>query len=341
MINNKDITFVIQGEIYKDIISKSINNIHKFFPGAEVIISTWDGSNLDGIDCPNIILNPDPGCLCHPSNNAQKSNINRQIISTSNGLCQVKTKYAFKLRSDFIINGNNFLSFFERFAAHDNDYSIFTHKVITCCYFTRNPITSSFIFHPSDLALFGLTTDLVSYFSAQPLKESEAYIEDCFGPSLRYTPEQYLFLNFITNNNKKHSVSSRHDLTEPNRIDSLKFILSNFILLNYKQLSIIPQKKHLNIATNPSLFFECIGHKKFVEFYNAHYNTSEKAFFDSNDILFTAYTGIARAQHTLLFISRMPRFYFVRLLKGVLSPQNYDRCKKVYHTILSRIHKYQ
>lgn len=59
MINSKDITFVIQGEIYKDIISESINNIHKFFPEAEIIISTWDGSNLDGIDCPNIILNPD------------------------------------------------------------------------------------------------------------------------------------------------------------------------------------------------------------------------------------------------------------------------------------------
>ena len=61
-----------------------------------------------------------------------------------------------KLRSDFILTGNDFLQFWNEFLNFDRTYQIFEHKLLACTYFARNPSSDMpFPFYPSDLAFFG------------------------------------------------------------------------------------------------------------------------------------------------------------------------------------------
>ena len=61
MINNKEISFVIQGALNPEIYPKITENIQQFFPGAEIILATYAGTNTNGLDHDKIALVEDPG----------------------------------------------------------------------------------------------------------------------------------------------------------------------------------------------------------------------------------------------------------------------------------------
>jgi len=109
-INDSEITFVIQGAVDPDRTSKSIELLKGLFPQSQIILSSWEGTDVSSIDCKNILLNEDPGGAIRfidKKNNVNLDNINRQIVSTLSGLQQVNTKYAVKLRSDNIITSRS------------------------------------------------------------------------------------------------------------------------------------------------------------------------------------------------------------------------------------------
>ena len=99
MIKDCEITFVIQGQVV-DATKKTIASIRKLFPESKVILSTWKGENIDEIFTDKVIENIDVGPTVIEFNKNLKPrtvNINRQIVSTINGLKSVDTKFAVKI----------------------------------------------------------------------------------------------------------------------------------------------------------------------------------------------------------------------------------------------------
>ena len=114
MIESKDISIVVQGAIDIELTTLCLKSIRKILPNSQIILSTWQGSNINDLDYDVLIENKDPGCtVCSKQNG--KNNINRQIVSTISALKAVKTKYVLKLRSDMILTNLNFIKAFIKF----------------------------------------------------------------------------------------------------------------------------------------------------------------------------------------------------------------------------------
>ena len=86
MIKTEDISVVVQGAINKEETPKCLKSIRKFLPEAEIILSTWEGSDISAIDglYDVLLLNKDPGCGYYYKNESgiKSNNLNRQLVST-------------------------------------------------------------------------------------------------------------------------------------------------------------------------------------------------------------------------------------------------------------------
>ena len=139
-INTEDISVVVQGAVDQLTIRICLASIRKHLPGAEIILSTWEGTSIDGLDYDQVVLSKDPGGFDH--NNTEyptKNNFNRQVFSTIQGLLLSKRKYSVKMRTDFVLESSGFLKWFNKYPARNKQYSFFKHKVICCEIYSRNP----------------------------------------------------------------------------------------------------------------------------------------------------------------------------------------------------------
>ena len=94
-----------------------MTSIRKLFPLSFIILSTWENSDTLDIEylCDKILYNRDPKGIPFSKVHSTEFNLDRQIISSLNGLKEVTTKYSMKLRSDMIIKNRNFLKYFNLF----------------------------------------------------------------------------------------------------------------------------------------------------------------------------------------------------------------------------------
>ena len=102
-------------------------------PGAEIILSTWENSNYQGIPYDKVLENKDPGALDSQYEGREKSavrnNFNRQLISTLQGIREAGREYVMKLRSDSLLRDLSFLRFYEKYGREQN----------IACFEPRNP----------------------------------------------------------------------------------------------------------------------------------------------------------------------------------------------------------
>lgn len=264
---NAKISVVVQGKIYNDITPLSLNSIRKYLPKAEIILSTWKGADLSNLDYDHLILNDMPEVFVYSNKNGSKiNNINLQILSTLSGIKVSTGEYILKLRTDFLLTGNTFLKFFHKFNFIDN-YMIFKHRVIACCYFTRDPRQSNLAFHPSDIAFFGLKQDLLNLFEIPLMPKSEEfYIKNNKGEYLnRYLPEQYIFTHFLEKNGKDPLMMDQLHINKRFIEQTEHYFASNFILLNWKLFNLLPPVKFKNFYENN--YFSCITHVEWKQLY--------------------------------------------------------------------------
>lgn len=91
IINSQDITVVVQGPIIgkpDDSFEEKhtqicLQSIRKYLPKAEIVLSTWEGSDVRGLDYDVLIENKDPGKSMMGDFSI---NCFRQIVSSINGL---------------------------------------------------------------------------------------------------------------------------------------------------------------------------------------------------------------------------------------------------------------
>lgn len=280
-INPQDISVVVQGAIDKNLTPQCLKSIRKHLPGAEIILSTWDGSDVSGLDYDKLVLNKDPGAKTQFFTSNIKNNVNRQLVSTQNGLKRASRKYTLKLRTDFFLTGNGFLQYFDTFPKRDKKYSFFEHRVVVPSVYSREFSEQTGLpipFHPSDFWFFGLTTDLMNYFmdtDLMPVSDlaNFKYKYPNMIPypacTFRYTPEQYFCLSWVRRHIKNVKMYDWTDLSDE-IIDLSKHVLANnFVFVGFDE-SGITSEKHKEMLKNEYNIAGIITHDVFMHNYQRY-----------------------------------------------------------------------
>jgi hypothetical protein len=166
---SNDYSVVIQGRVFGkpgDVSSEQltmhcITSVRKHLPDCEIILSTWEGTDVSHLNFDKIVFSHDPGGVpftdLHPN---FLNNNNRQIVSTFNGLKAATKKYAIKMRGDCLLTSTDFKNYFKEYP-RSSQFKFLKQRVVIPTLYSRNPRRIAMLFHPSDLFQVGLLEDLM------------------------------------------------------------------------------------------------------------------------------------------------------------------------------------
>lgn len=275
----EDISVVVQGPVQalKDrkqddgITQTCLKSVRRHLPGATIILSTWHGQDLNGLDYDELVLCDDPGQNIRQYNSKGEPhyfNNNRQIVSTTEGLKKVKTKYAIKLRSDNYLTSNAFVDFQKYFKGYSDKYKFLNERVVVCDVFTRKIAKGLHVaFHISDFFYFGLTEDLLSLWDL-PLEvdfvpTDRVPIDNC-APYHLVDCTQLFVLKFLDKVGFNINLRHLHDLSGDKLKISEEFIANNLIILNENELGLGLSSKFKGKAKVNSFKGKC-AHYQYYE----------------------------------------------------------------------------
>lgn len=269
-ISSEDICVVVQGAINEQITPLCLQSIRKYLPESRIILSTWEGECVEGLDYDELIFNKDPGGFhfwLDSINQYVMNNNNRQLVSTQSGLAKVDSEYVLKLRTDMIMMTDEWLTYFDDFAERKDEYRLFDKKVIVSDIYSRHSIKGKAGYFPtpffvSDWFFFGLTDDIKKYFMHTRLMTEEEMTKysdlknenykEIYGnfSNPRYFPEQYFCVQAAMNYFNDINMNDWTDVGNGNIKKSEKFILNNFIMLDFSRHGILLPKYEKIITSN-------------------------------------------------------------------------------------------
>ena len=285
--SSSEISVVVQGAVIPKETARCLRSIRKVLPNAEIILSTWKGTDISGFDYDFLVLSDDPGSigLHYLTNKVIQYNFNRQLISTKAGLEAATKKYVIKIRTDFYLKNTNFLRFFDSFPLRHEEHCFFRHHLIVPSIFSRRFSEQTGFplpFHPSDFFFFGLREDVLDYFSHCALLDKrqgcnwhhkfpdrKPYLSE----TGRFTAEQELCLAWI----KSHGIHVQYDDFSDwneNLLDlSDKILFNNFIFLDAYSMG-LRSKKHKDKIFNARYapWYGLVTQKIFEEKYKEIYD---------------------------------------------------------------------
>jgi hypothetical protein len=234
----------------RDATNRCVQSVRTHFPKAEIILSTWQGHATITADVDLVLASEDPGALCpNDKPNLIGLNLNRQIVSTRNGLDKANRSLSIKLRSDALITGTHFADLYQQYRSWPARN--FSSRVLISSLYTRDPsATHPFPFHYSDLYMMGDTADLRAIWSIPTLSDEDCYMQDpdtstYYSASRhRMIGEQYVW---ITCCRRHHPALLLHpsDATAENVELSDRFLFDNFIIADCESDGV--SHPHLNI----------------------------------------------------------------------------------------------
>ena len=281
MINSKDISVVVQGAIDKENTPKCLKSIRKYLPDAEIILSTWEGSNTEGLDFDILLLNNDPGSF--KMSPWEINNVKRQIFSTLQGLKNCSRKYALKIRSDILLTGDNFTKYFFFFFSYNEEWHFLKKRIIIPSFLSRDPRVWESPMCPSDWCSFGLLEDMLALWDVPfPTEEEENWfkyhkkdknVKEYYYPLVaRYNPEQFIWINFIKKYNKNIHVDNMFDINPDSIKETLLSYANNLVILSNKQFGI----KLLKPRRKGGDSWHIITYNEFLNIYNNYANGNVK-----------------------------------------------------------------
>jgi len=214
-VRTDEISVVVQGPVVGKVddapdvrlTAACLQSIRHHLPGAEIILSTWIGSDLRNLDFDRVVESVDAGSVSFSGVYNLGYNLNRQIRSSSAGLRHASRPYAMKLRSDMRIGGTGFLQLFDQFPARNNEWRVFDRRLVACNLVSQNVRRRGLPMCPSDWVHFGQTIDVRKLWD---IPEDEGnnvarYFEHRERPKpdknpiliCRYAPEQYVWLHCL------------------------------------------------------------------------------------------------------------------------------------------------
>jgi len=277
MIENHEITFVIQGPVSSyegrnqnnSVTRQLIESIREYYPESFIILSTWNNqTELDQYEesVDEIIKSEDPGPI--GTKQSWFSNVNRQIISTRNGLEKSRTKYSAKIRSDFFFcqhfDFNKYLLSKNNLRDSSN---LFSEQILMCNYKGHYPLFPYFI---SDWFHFGRTEDLFDLWNVKLATENDAnFYSDSLGYSFLKVPfsftnenvssrlhsEQYIFTTFLKKKGGDFDLGFK-DFGLKDFIISYKLIRRNFQFVSRYNLGLRSYKYEVKEDSEDLIFWE-------------------------------------------------------------------------------------
>ena len=256
-IKSEDISVVLQGPIHETRTKKCLKSIRQQLPNAQIILSTWEGSNTYGLDFDVLILNKDPGAVQQKkfTSKVQLNNMNRMVLSTNKGLEKAERKYTLKLRTDCFLDNTNFLNMFDDFSSRTEKYKLFEHRILASTLFSKYAVNEhnkqiEIPFHVSDWWFFGLTSDIKKLLLSSELVE-EPYFSNYFEApqnahkksifkkfDWRWAPEQHIGYSCFSKYYDDIRMEDCSDISEIINQKSRLCLANNFIFLEYKQSGI-------------------------------------------------------------------------------------------------------
>lgn len=262
-MNSSLITVLFQGNVNSysageiDSFVQNVNRTRFILPNSEFILSTWENIELPkyaNID--RVVYSRDPGSLPGIKlDDSKPNNINRQIVTTANGLTAVKTPYVLKLRTDCFLDHAGFIEYYEEFKKLINSRNESYSPILASCFFTIDPkVYEHMPFHISDWVQFGETmtvqkywdVPLMNYYDATYYEKNthrilSGYFDKKF--RTRLAVEQHVATNYA--NNLGYEVPKFHnDVSSHVLRDHYRFLAEQIIILDPWQMGLDFPKYH-------------------------------------------------------------------------------------------------
>lgn len=313
--HEEGISFVVQGAVERknDITSKCLQSIKEFFPTSEVILSTWEGSDVSGLAFDQLILSADPGDLgpYYEDRKNLLNNNNRQLLSTIEGIKASTRSYVVKVRSDMLFSSNR-LEYYLR-TTDKCKGSTLSHKLIILRDHTVNPKQfRKQSHHPSDFLFAGRREDMLYYFDS-PLqtRDMASYFKnynypDEIVPKLisQFSNEQYLLKSFLERAEGDCMLKHSFDCTPAVIQDWFRIICEYFLLCSEKELGVICQKYKKGFLSERRYSFT---KKEFDALLSG-----ERVFFDSERLFYSSVHLIKKVLKKLNVYSFFERLFVSR-----------------------------
>ena len=165
-VTDQDITVVLQGPVLPGPAgtAECLRRTRQVLPRSRYVLSTWRDSPVSSLDVDHVVVSEDPGGLPgikRRDGAATPNNVNRQILSTRQGLREAETRYAIKLRTDCSLDHASFLALYARVQEAGN-----RPRIVASSLFTLDPsMFEQLSYHVSDWFQFGDTEALLTYWS--------------------------------------------------------------------------------------------------------------------------------------------------------------------------------
>lgn len=215
MVTASEVTVVFQGPLIESPggpragTAQCIEQVRRILPSAEIVLSTWVGSDAGALPIDQLVLSDDPGNWKRDDGVA--CNCNRQIVSTVSGIRAATRRYVAKIRTDTTLDNTGFLDVPRSGTNRPRLWQIFRERILVTEKYSRDPAKVPLLHHISDLFQFGLREDLLRLWSV-PL----ANARDCVGWSkrvsamflapfpqhrsfMKYADEQYVWISCLRN----------------------------------------------------------------------------------------------------------------------------------------------
>ena len=262
---DKDLTFIVQGQAIgpkqKLFAKRSCASIRQFFPAAQIVLSTWSEQEAEGIIYDELVVNVDPGAEIAIDSSKTLNNVNRQLLSTKEGLKLSKTKFSVKVRSDIVFSNNNLKNLLESRPIKKTRYQedVLEQYVIVTNVTSINPRISLVLpHHPCDWIYAGLTSDLLKIWDIDLMpKQWFRYYKNHAWPTdvwhetnylSLFRPESYIWSTFLRNQDLIKFSGSFNNSTE-NILISEKYFALNLMVETNKSLGIKSVKNKITKIT--------------------------------------------------------------------------------------------
>ena len=304
-----DVSFVFQGSClyngsYEYVIS-NIVRVREIYPSSQIILSTWPLDSITNKIISNalneidviVIFNTDPGSLIYRDGNYQwKTNINRMLLSSLNGVRRADRYYVVKLRTDSFLYNNNLKKILskkyliDRRFKRESEYSIFDERVINCNLFARDSRSyKPYLFHPGDIMLLGKKEDLLRLFGAPLAEESIFYpiFDFSIFSLMKYVPEQYFWIYCINKSKNRNNIflGNGHN-NKYSKFLSENYYINNFIAFDCNQLGFSWEKYNSKYNNKgKETIYDFTDSLKLNRIYKNKKNSNEYTFFFRTKVL--------------------------------------------------------
>ena len=262
-IPHSNISVIVQGPIIESnaLTHRVLQSVRDLLPQAELILSTWEESNVAGLSCDKLLLNNDPGPIRNYDDST--NNVNRQLVSTLAGLEKASRPLAIKLRTDTLLNHLGMLHKFQMDERRNTKYRIFESRVVTCQLYFRDPRRFPALFHIGDIFHFGQTSDLLKLWDIPLMRQEDVDFSQRFAlnnnpffpfRSCWLSPERYIWIQALRKTGIKYQPENVFHNSPHWIVTSEISIVNNFVICTPDQLGIIVPEKFRHFIDSQTLY---------------------------------------------------------------------------------------